>query len=440
MQYIPNRFDDYFLSKGIMVRYNSLGFTKETCNSFIKETFNIFKESGQSVSNYCKKPLYENYYPITDRIKLTGFENIRKLDSSFRHQNYHNYQMADDWDYPLETYAVNQLDNERYLDNLKNDLRTLENPMVFFSGGNDSEFLLNAFIEAKIPFRLVIFELKDKLGNIINQSDLDYALEYCRKNCLDPIIKDICPETLWQTDFFLGLAKELKLNSPQLTTHAYMIYMMNDLYPGHTHCFAGEIRYQKNMADPENKSVLLGSAKTSNLGMSATNYAGIIWCSTWAIYNNGAGVDNKLYFNNIGQWSVSAGGNNYFYRDGSSMGTPGAVNATSMAGYYEDSGTWTTTPANSYVHRFTITSLVAQGNQSFSYTYQFPSGNFAWPTLGQNTFIVSSLITRTGSSQSIAKYQFAWQCSSVSPNTGTITKTFTLQAKGGASGSAIQPS
>lgn len=328
MKYIPNRFDDYFASKGILVRSNCLGFTEETVHSYIKESYDIVKLSNKRSSNYSKNIFYNKFFSLEERFKKTGFESLSKIDQNYRHTYRSNEQISDRWDYPDFSYEIFKNDGESYLDNLKRDISTIQNPMIFYSGGIDSEFLLTTFIDTNLSFKVVIFELKDLLGNNINQYDLDHAFKFCKENHITPIIKSICPEKIWQNNDFVQLSKDLKLTSPQLTTHAYMIYIMSDEYPNYSYCLAGEIRYHLTTNIPKKNIVRFNSAKQP---LTLKNYEG-------DTPRRRGTCQLRHYFNAIGQWSFSST-HDFFYING-------------VTSSVEDSGTWTNTPTRSYNHQF----------------------------------------------------------------------------------------
>jgi hypothetical protein len=319
MKYISNPIDDYFLNKGIQVRYNCLGDQDLLIHTYIKESFPRFDRSKFKESHFIKHDHYKDWYNIQPRMKMTGFEEIKKIDLDFRANNKIG-DICDQWDYPSRYYEIFDDDNEKYIENLKTSLSRIENPMLFYSGGVDSELIFSCFLDLGIKFNVVIFELTDSLGQLINKYDIDHATEFCKRNGIIPIVKAINPEEIWVKDEFVSIVQTLKNNSPHIATHAYMIHIMAEEFPGYTYCFAGEIRY---MTDPfdvgSKKSVLVKSAKvTPSFG-----YADVT-----SYYGGGysyAQIQLDMYAGS-GTYTISWQGN---------FGT--TIN-----------GTWTTTPSNPY--------------------------------------------------------------------------------------------
>lgn len=262
MKYISNRFDKYFESRGIKVRFNGLGFNRETVASYIKESYPDHAQSGSHSSESVKDKVYQRFFDFKKRTKYTGFENVEKLENPWRQKNIDKVNIDDDNDDDTRTYSINP-NATSYIDNAIMSLKTLENPMVFYSGGIDSELVLNCFNLAGIKCKVVIFEYTDLQGNILNQHDLDNAYEYCQNHNINPIVKRLCLQSLWNTDIFMELAADLRFISPQHTTYAYMVHLISQEYPNHTYIFGGEIRYINNPMDSSNQSVLVHSFKVA---------------------------------------------------------------------------------------------------------------------------------------------------------------------------------
>ena len=253
--------DDYFAKQGIRVIYNTLGHTDELVQVYVKETYNTFFQSKATFTNSIKSSLYNKFYTLKARDKKTGFEKLEKKDTYFRNIIIPT-NMSDMWNSPSHTFDILKNDGESYLDCLKKHLLKIEDPLLFYSGGIDSELVLQTFLDIGIKPIVVVFEFTDTLGNVLNQYDILYASEFCNKNDIKPIIKRICLESLWDTDEFIQIGKTLRIGSPQILTHIYMAKIMADEMPGMTYCFGGEIRYSKleNVQNPN--KVLVSSTKS----------------------------------------------------------------------------------------------------------------------------------------------------------------------------------
>ena len=166
---------DYFANKQINVKYNTLGGTKELVTAYVFDYENIVKESKTEKSEHSKHRIYESMYEIEPRTKLTGFEKLQKVDRDFR-TKVGGRKFDVQWNSTLvvdtETENRPQLS---YKETLKNHLKTIEKPLLYYSGGIDSELVALAMLDAGIEFETVIFELLDKENNIINSEELIFA-------------------------------------------------------------------------------------------------------------------------------------------------------------------------------------------------------------------------------------------------------------------------
>lgn len=264
--------DDYFAKQGIRVIYNTLGHTDELVNAYVKETYDMFATSKARYTNAIKGSIYNKFYSLTPREKKTGFEYLKSKDEMFR-QYVVPTTFADGWNSPSHDFEVFKTDNESYKVLLKHNLKKIENPLLFYSGGIDSELVLEAFLDIGIEPVVVIFEMFDSSGVLINDYDIKYAYEFCKKNNLVPIVKKMCPESLWDQKDFISLGKELRIGSPQILTHVWMAKIISEEYPNYTYCFGGEIRYKNHLNINGTQSVLVSSAKIlTTSGLSGTTF------------------------------------------------------------------------------------------------------------------------------------------------------------------------
>lgn len=262
MDQINNRISDFFAKQGISVKYNCLGDSYTLARSYIKESRTIFLDRKVKSSNHIKTDVYNKFYTLPHREKKTGFELLSDKEKKFRDKHTFS-QLADQWDYPNERIELTKNDGESYIENLKNSIRKIENPLIFYSGGIDSELLLTTFLDCGIKHKVVIFEFYDNKDILVNDYDIQQAQKFCKKNGIIPIVKKLNIDSLWDKTEFIEIAKKIKIQSPQQLTHVYMIYIMAEEYPGFTYCFAGEVRYTNNIAAPESNTVMLQSSKQS---------------------------------------------------------------------------------------------------------------------------------------------------------------------------------
>lgn len=234
--------ENYWADRGVKVVTNTLGANRALRNTYINQFSVLLDHYNNKQSKDIKLSCYRKLFPIESRTKLTGFEEISKLDQRFR-----NNIVKVDIDWPdreeFTPFSISSYEND-YLSELVEFLRSVHNPLLYLSGGIDSELVALAMHNAGINFKVVIFSWTDKSGKILNGEDTKYAIKFCQQRGIDPIYKKLDIETLWTSDEFINLARELGLNSPQLTTHAYIVKLMKDELPDVTHLFGGEVRFE----------------------------------------------------------------------------------------------------------------------------------------------------------------------------------------------------
>ena len=93
---------------------------------------------------------------------------------------------------------------------------TDEDINIFYSGGVDSEVVVNSFIEARVPFTCIICD------NGYNQHDISYAIKYCNLHKLNYKIISLDAKEFWEKELFKR-AEETKCISPQLPVIMWMV-------------------------------------------------------------------------------------------------------------------------------------------------------------------------------------------------------------------------
>ena len=73
---------------------------------------------------------------------------------------------------------------------------------ILYSGGIDSEVMLEVFLSLKMDFTPVIVDLQPNL----NKHDLDYAFKYCKKRNIQPLVISINLVDFAKSDEFLTIA------------------------------------------------------------------------------------------------------------------------------------------------------------------------------------------------------------------------------------------
>lgn len=71
-------------------------------------------------------------------------------------------------------------------------------PNIMFSGGVDSEVVIQSFMQAKVPFNISILRFNDDL----NLHDIAFAIHFCEKNDLKYDLIDINIINFWEQDLY----------------------------------------------------------------------------------------------------------------------------------------------------------------------------------------------------------------------------------------------
>lgn len=263
----------YFEKKNINVSFNTLGSTDRLVKLFIKENIDIVHKQYNRPSNVVKHQCYSRYYKIEERPKFTGFEKLDTLDKKLRLKMEKHVLglsgMFETKDTPSK-YIFGT-----YLEELKNSFKKFKNPLLYLSGGIDSEFVALAMLDANIDFTPVIFQWVDDNNTIYNIHDILYAIDFCNSHVLTPIIRKVNIEKLWNNPEFELLAKETNISSPQINTYVYMIESMAEEYKNSTHVLGGEVRFKNQYDVNENKFVnlvLAAKVPASSLGYNGLTY------------------------------------------------------------------------------------------------------------------------------------------------------------------------
>jgi len=125
-----------------------------------------------------------------------SFENHFKF--GYNHQPFTFRQTVEDnWYASYGTVTQANLDFKAACIDVAKKIRySTKSPLyLFYSGGVDSEIMILAFLEAKINFNTVVL----KFSNGYNDHDLFYALNFCKKYHIDPIIINIDIEDLFDS-------------------------------------------------------------------------------------------------------------------------------------------------------------------------------------------------------------------------------------------------
>ena len=407
-----DKIESYLASKGINSSYNTLGSTSTLVNLFVKETAFIIDKSASKNSNFIKHQLYSNYYDFERRPKFTGFEKFSELDKQFRIDNagvasgvvgtpvtiveLSPEEFQEKLGLTIEETVTPIEITGLYLEELKNTLKTLINPLVYMSGGLDSEFVARAMLDASIQFKVVIFRLTDEKHDVLNAEDIHYALDFCEEHGIVPIINTICVPNLWNSEMFIDIAKGTTFNSPQLNTHAYMAEVMAAEFPDSTHIFGGEIRVTAQYKTTESTLSVVNAVKNPSPGFGSYQ-VGLVSASPLI----GTGMSITITFNYNGNpasnqtWSA-AGSPNYSGSPNSGnwfLAQSGPTSGFQYSWGPDEYGNWTWDGIGVGTTGLVVSAAVTTGYVSFN---NFGTGTFyVRGILDPATYYTYSMTTRT---------------------------------------------
>lgn len=310
---IKDKVDEYFKKKGINVWFNTLGHNDLLIRSFIRDTQELVDSTPEQTSHHVKSKIYNSMFDFEDRPKYTGFEKLRKLDVGFRKKIAPKVTEAQFS--PLLTVERSEHDyiDLTYKEALVQTLKEVKNPLLYLSGGIDSEFVAHIMVTNNIDFIPVIFEWTDNDGDVLNTYDTSYAFEFCRKNNITPVVKKLNLENLWQSEDFYAHAVDVQIVSTHLNTYTWLVKLLHNEYPDVTHLFGGEIRYYSNHKMPDESL-----ANVAFLAKFTPGYNGGTLNTGGPVPGNGAFV--TLYNYNPSAGSYTGGYGLFSYTGGAGFG------------------------------------------------------------------------------------------------------------------------
>lgn len=386
------KIDQYFSNKNIKVYYNTLGHTEELVNSYIATFQDVVTESNCDRSQDVKHKLYGLMYDMEPRTKYTGFEKLSTQDKDFRQRVVS--QLSDIFYGPTKIVDKKYHTEKDYKKLLVESLKDIDNIILYFSGGLDSELLANALLDSKKDFRAITFAWKDNQGSTINCEEMSYAIDYSQKHNLPLEIIDLNVEELWQTEEFYNFAVDIQIQSTHQLTHAYAINIVESKYPNSTHLFGGEVRF--HITTNQNNEVV-------NLV-----FLDKVDPPTWD------GLDI------IGTSSTAAAGARLIYR-----ADTGAWSATGTPVGSNLSGTWTTTTGSSYEYSVISMSIIEDTGTTI-----FTPAPINVPTAYAPIGSPTTLCNVRAESTSIAAATYTISVRVVGETSPVVTGTIELRAEG----------
>lgn len=296
-----SKIDTYFEKKGIKTIFNCLGANETLTRAYVGNYYK-FVDNNSKQSQHEKLKIYNQLYDIIPREKKTGFENLQTLDRQFRN-DIQKYIIESQFT-PLDCIGNDEHDSSlNYKNALIEFVKTVENPLLYISGGADSEVMARAFLQSGNKAKFVIFEWLNNGKHIINAQEVFHAYRFCKRFNIVPIIQQVNVEELWSTEDFKKLAIELQIESPQIATYAYIIKHMDQMFPSCTHVFGGEVRFRTNyIADNGLRSNLIYLEKQY------PSFQNCYYIASEDGFGFGATASIALYFAPNGTWNIN--GNN----------------------------------------------------------------------------------------------------------------------------------
>lgn len=226
--------DTYLKSRGVNSRYAVLCSSNELMSAFVRETSDITRKAG-GLSHFGKLQLYQHYFPdMQARPKFTGFENVSEPDAELRQR--------------LRIYAKDIPRNIEFVESgrsfsecMSDTLAAIENPLIYFSGGLDSEFVLRWYLANGMSPNCVVINWIYN-SRVVNEHDTVWAHKFLLKhpqlNCKHVYIN---LNTLWND--VSDVSRSIGRSSPQHIAYVKSIELLAREHKYDTHVMAGEIRY-----------------------------------------------------------------------------------------------------------------------------------------------------------------------------------------------------
>lgn len=242
---MQTKIDTYFANKGIKTIFNCLGNNEKLIRAYVGNFHEDINKTKTHNSQENKIGTYNKLWTIQPRHKFTGFEQFKEQDQNFR-SNIQKY-IIESQHSPLFRVDNDEHDSKlSYKEALIQFVKTIEKPLVYLSGGVDSELVACAMIEAGVKFDVVIFEWTNNGNHIVNANEIFHAYRFCKKHGIIPNVKQINIEKLWASEYFKRLAIDLQIQSPHLVTYAHAVKTMTIEYLNSTHVFGGEVKFKSN--------------------------------------------------------------------------------------------------------------------------------------------------------------------------------------------------
>jgi asparagine synthetase B (glutamine-hydrolysing) len=206
------------------VIFSFLTTSRSAINAFVASAVNRITDYTRE-SNVVKLGIYQESFDLVPREKYTGFEKYSELDQSVR-LRLSEYLGDRDTQVVYEEY--NKCSEEpavNFREALVEQAKTLKGKtnIVYLSGGIDSEIVAMSFIDAQVEFHPIIYTWIDSQGVVLNDFDTKFAVDFCTRNNLKPILCDLNIEQFWSSEEIFEYADKYLCSSPQILTYHKMV-------------------------------------------------------------------------------------------------------------------------------------------------------------------------------------------------------------------------
>ena len=120
----------------------------------------------------------------------------------------------------LDTPTTNRNINQVFYDNLS--IRQTKTVEVLYSGGLDSECILNSCIINNIPVHAITMKLTVN-DCIINTHDLYYSEKYCREHNIEQKIVELDVSKFFENGDYIRYLEPYSITEPHVATHFWLL-------------------------------------------------------------------------------------------------------------------------------------------------------------------------------------------------------------------------
>lgn len=312
--------EKYFEEQNIQVYFDTLGKTKALKEAYIESTQKLVDANPTKRSEMVKHACYSQFYSMKQREKLTGFEQFAELDKQYRIENREYigenvFRMSNLFEKSEKSSIILP-----YKTQLGRSFEEYNKPiLLYLSGGLDSELVARSLIEFGINFTPVIFNWGNKKGEIVNSTDTQYAFDLCKEFQLTPIVKTVNIDELWLSAEFKRLGKAIRILSPHLTTHAYMVELMNTEKPNHIHLLGGEVRYKSDASKFNDEKFINPNLVYANKINPITGYSNTFNISKQNVFGFSYTMNLPVWDPFVSNWADSGSIQMQFYNNGAGI-------------------------------------------------------------------------------------------------------------------------